>query len=158
VAYARRIAGCYGHLCNSRTEFVVNKLLQWRRVPRDVPDVVDLPSPPKNIVPEVVAAAVPLYPRKALRAHITGTVLVDVEVRKGKVTHTEVTSAVDRELDPYVIENIATWKFKDDVDTTFKTTYSFMLELRKIGSDQNPRIELHLPLSVKITAPLSERW
>jgi Gram-negative bacterial TonB protein C-terminal len=154
VAYARRTGNRrYGHLHGWRTKFVVSEVLDWRPVTDKVP-----PSKPRPVssIPTVIAAAVPSYPRWALAGSITGTVVVDVTVKKGNVTETKVVSG-DRLLAPAVVENIQTWRFRDDVDATFSTTFSFALELRETGADRNPRIELHLPLSMKIIGP-SDGW
>jgi hypothetical protein len=154
VAYARRIGDRrYGHLSGWRTQFVVSEVLDWKPVTDKVP-----PRKPRPVssIPDVVAAAAPSYPRSALQGGITGTVVVDVTVKKGKVTATRVDSG-DRMLAPSVVENIKTWSFRDDVEATFTTAFSFLLELRETGADRNPRIELHLPLSAKITAPL-DAW
>jgi TonB family protein len=151
VAYARRSPGRYGHMHGWRTQFVVSEVLDWKPVTGSVPPAKPRPA---SSIPEVVAAAVPSYPTRALHGDITGTVVVDVTVKQGKVTATKVISG-DRMLAPAVVENIQTWRFKDDVEATISTTYTFMLELRETGSDQNPRIELHLPVSAKITAPLN---
>ena len=153
VAYARRIPDRYGHIHGWRTQFIVTEVLDWKPVTGEAPPGKPRPVSP---IPEVIAAAVPSYPTRAHRGGITGTVVVDVTVKQGKVTATKVVSG-DRMLAPDVVENIQTLRFKDEVDATFVTTYVFMLELRETGSDQNPRIELHLPVSVKITAPL-DAW
>jgi hypothetical protein len=153
MVVAGRVLDRYGHLGASRTFFVVSDILRWRRVPPEAPWPGQLLKPrPVSAIPEVVAAAVPGYPRSALFTQTQGSVLVEVTVKKGKVAQTRVISG-DQLLAPSVVDNIKTWRFKEDADATFSTTYSFMLELRETGSDKNPRIELRLPLSVKITAP-----
>jgi hypothetical protein len=155
VAYSHRLFGGYGHQAGSRTLLVISDVLAWRRVPPDAPSLGETAQlRPVSTVPEVVAAAVPGYPGRALFGKITGTVVVMVTVMNGKVTETRIVSG-DRELAPSVVENITTWHFKEQVNTTFVTTFAFNLELRETGSDKNPRIELHLPLSVNITGPLN---
>lgn len=151
-----RMSSRYG-VGMSRTMFIITDVLSSSRVPFGLPSLAEMEEGrPVSAVPMVLTAAVPGYPANALTRNIAGTVVVAVTVEKGKVAETRMVSG-DRMLATSVLENIRTWQFKEDVDATFVTTFVFTLELRATGSDKNPRVELHLPLSVKITGP-QEAW
>lgn len=96
-------------------------------------------------------ADVPMYPPLGRTAHITGTVQVLVTVKDGKVTNTEVKSGSPI-LARAALENIQTWRFYYLVNTTFTTKFVYQLETIKHLDPQNPKVELQLPLLVKITA------
>lgn len=95
-------------------------------------------------------ADVPMYPQLARTARIFGTVEVQVTVKDGKIANTEV------KLGPPVlaratVENIQTWRFYHLVNATFTTKFIYQLEMKEPLDPQNPKVELQLPLLVKIT-------
>jgi len=96
-------------------------------------------------------ADVPMYPQLARTARIFGTVQVRVTVKDGKVVSTEVQSGHPM-LAPATVENIQTWRFHPLVNATFTTKFTYQLETKKPLDPQNPKVELQLPLLVKITA------
>lgn len=96
-------------------------------------------------------ADVPLYPQLARTARIFGTVQVQVTVREGKVVKTEVKSGPPI-LAPATVENIQTWRFYPLVNATFTANFIYKLEANEALDPQNPKVELQLPLLVKITA------
>ena len=96
-------------------------------------------------------ADVPMYPQLARTARIFGTVQVQVTVKDGKVVGTEVKSGHPM-LAPATIENIQTWRFHPLVNATFTAKFIYRLETKKPLDPQNPKVELQLPLLVKITA------
>jgi hypothetical protein len=96
-------------------------------------------------------AEVPMYPQLARTARIFGTVQVQVTVKDGKVMNTEVKSGPPM-LVPATIENIQTWRFHPLVNATFTTKFIYQLETKEPLDPQNPKVELQLPLLVKITA------
>lgn len=156
VAGVRRVINRrgYGHLHWSRTKLEVEKVVDWRKVPPEASNWgTGAKVRPISPIPVVASAAVPRYPPDGLVAGLAGEVIVEVGVKDGRVVETRVQSG-DRLLVPAVLENIATWTFKADVNTAFTTTFKFELELRKTGADPNLRIELNLPTSAKIVAPL----
>lgn len=157
VDYARRRPERYGHLSYSRTKFVVSNVLDSEPVPTDEPSLGDLSAGrPDSAFPILLEAALPIYPGLARRAGISGDVVVDVTVISGRVAATTV-QAGDRILSRAVLDNIATWRFKDDVEATFTTRYTFTLELRKTGADRNTRLELNLPSTARLIAA-QEAW
>lgn len=144
----------YGHMNFSRTKLEVEEVLSWRRMQPGEPNWgTGGKLRPISSIPVVQSAALPKYPRFALHAGVGGEVIVEVIVKDGKVAETKVQSG-DRMLVPEVLENIATWAFKSDANAHLTTKFTFELELRKTGADQNLRIELNLPTSAKIVAPL----
>lgn len=96
-------------------------------------------------------ADVPTYPELALTARAFGTVRVLVSVRGGKVTNTRLQSGPPI-LTAATIENIRTWRFQGSVNATFTTWFVYQLERASLDAPSNPKIELELPLHVKITA------
>jgi len=96
-------------------------------------------------------ADVPMYPQLARTARIFGTVQVQVTVKDGKVVSTEVKSGHPT-LASATVENIQTWRFYPLVNATFTTKFIYLLETKAPLDPQNPKVELQLPLLVKITA------
>ena len=99
----------------------------------------------------VVQGDLPLYPAVARTAHVSGSVEVRVTVKDGEVIGTEVTSG-NPLLATSATSNIKTWKFNKTANATFKTTFTYQLEKEEMLEASNPKIELELPTSVKITA------
>lgn len=95
-------------------------------------------------------ADVPMYPQLARTARIFGTVEVQVTVKDGKVANTEVKSGPPV-LARATVENIQTWRFYHLVNATFTTKFIYQLETKEPLDPQNPKVELQLPLLVKIT-------
>jgi hypothetical protein len=155
VAYFRRVENRrYGWNGSSRTKFVVEEVVACSAVPEGLPRAELTSIRPRSPIPEVLQAALLRYPQAALAVGITGEVVVQVTVERGRVKQAEVKRG-DRILALDTVANIKTWIFKDDVNTTFTTTLTYAVELREVGSDTNPRVELHLPLSAKIIGPLN---
>ena len=96
-------------------------------------------------------ADVPMYPQLARTARIWGTVQVQVTVKDGKVVSTEVKSGHPM-LAPAAVENIQTWRFHPLVNATFTSKFIYEIETKEPINPQNPKVELQLPLLVKITA------
>jgi TonB family protein len=100
-------------------------------------------------------ADVPLYPQMARVARIFGTVEVQVTVKDGQVVSIAVKSprpggaAI---LERATVENIRTWRFYKLDSGTFTTKFIYEIEKKKKGLDSlNSKVELELPLRVKIT-------
>jgi len=96
-------------------------------------------------------ADVPVYPDLARTARIFGTVRVEVTVENGKVISTKIKSG-PQILASATVNNILTWRFHPLVNATFTTKFIYHLETNEIVNPQNPKVELQLPLLVKITA------
>jgi Gram-negative bacterial TonB protein C-terminal len=96
-------------------------------------------------------ADVPMYPQLARTARIFGTVQVQVTVKNGKVVSTQVKSG-HPVLASATVENIQTWRFYSLVNATFTTKFTYQLETTEPLDPQNSKVELQLPLLVKITA------
>jgi TonB family protein len=99
----------------------------------------------------VIHADVPTYPQLARSARISGAVEVFVKVVKGRVKSVKATSG-HPVLVASTLQNVRTWCFHPLVTATFTTTFTYELSSSADLDPQNPRVELALPLSVKIRA------
>ena len=96
-------------------------------------------------------AEVPTYPGLGLAAGMTGTVRVQVTVRKGTVSGTIVLASTGfAAFVPSTLANIKTWEFEDAIDTTFVTTFTYEMTDMVTEELQNPRVELDLPYHVRL--------
>jgi Gram-negative bacterial TonB protein C-terminal len=151
VALANRVEGRrYGHLNAFRTKLVVDKILSVAPVPTSQPWDAVWADPTGAQRLAVLAARVPWYPALARRAGISGAVVAEVLVKDGQVVSVDMKSG-DRALIAGTVANIDTWRFEPGTNATFTTTFVYQLERRAAG-DEGPRIELHLPDSVTVTA------
>jgi TonB family protein len=99
-------------------------------------------------------ADVPMYPQMARVAHIYGTVEVQVTVKDGQVIDTEVKSPQPGGaaiLARAAVENIQTWRFYKLDSGTFTTKFVYQLATRKKPLASDSKVELELPLLVRIT-------
>lgn len=154
VAHADRVRAIgYGHLNAFRTKLLVLEVLSATAVPTSTPtDAMWLEQPAR--MPEVVNAEVPRYPDMAQVAGISGTVIVEVTVKDGRVVKVERKSG-DRLLAQGANANIETWRFKPATSAVFMSTFIYSLERRSAG-DRGTRVEVALPEMVRIVAPLHD--
>ena len=122
--------------------------------------------------PHMIHADLPLYPALPLRAHISGTVEIQATVENGAVVDAQVKS-IEIELadpqnhavydsrakagaSPYLsepsISNLKTWRFQQEARASFVVKYVYQIEGEETSLAENPKVELELPLLVKITA------
>jgi hypothetical protein len=156
VAYSRRIGGRrYGHLGMFRTKLVVERVLEFDRVPAHVPSIGESAIPrPESMFPVLIAADLPQYPSAAQLVGIAGTVVVEVTVSGGEVVETGVLSG-DRILVDAVIKNIETWRFRPEAEARFFTKFIFELEPRRTGGDRNTRLDVRLPSFARLNAAMN---
>lgn len=130
------------------------------------------PSPPDAThYPRLIRADIPLYPAAARSAHLTGTVEIQVTVENGVVADatlklgtvqsqvaaekTRVNENQGRFL-PYLslpsLANIKTWQFGPEERGTFIVKYVYRIEGEETSLPENPKVELHLPYLVTVTA------
>jgi TonB family protein len=104
--------------------------------------------------PSVTHAELPLYPPLALTAHISGTVTIQITVERGSVVDAQVKSSSTKTpiLSLRSLENVKTWQFESEDRVTFLVTYVYKIAGEQTALPDNPRIELDLPLLVKVTA------
>ena len=119
--------------------------------------------------PQLIRAEVPLYPPIARAAHITGSVEIQLVVEKGAVTDAQVKSVViashngsplneegTKKVGAYLsnpsLANVKTWQFQSEDRATFVVTYIFQIEGQETPLPESPKVELDLPLFVKVTA------
>jgi len=97
-------------------------------------------------------ADVPLYPRIAKTAHLAGTVVVRVTVKRGTVISAEPSSSAHTILVNAATGNVKTWQFAPDSSGVLDVTYVYEIEKEESDSPQNPHVEMVLPSLVKIRA------
>lgn len=122
--------------------------------------------------PHLTHADLPLYPPLTRTLGISGKVEIEVTVEKGSVVDAQVKSTEIRVSDPQKdalydseakkrmasqflsnpsLANIKTWRFRPEDKATFVVTYIYKIEGEQTELPENPNVELHLPLLVKIT-------
>ena len=99
-----------------------------------------------NVLPDVLAAAVPLYPPLARAAQVQGTVVVKVVVEGGKVQSTKVVSGHPM-LSDAAKSNLATWKLFPLPAQTFAVTYHYELNDR---CKEKPSVTADFPTEVTV--------
>jgi hypothetical protein len=156
VAYAERISGRrYGRFGAHRTRLVVEEVLESRRVPATEPSYRELEAlRPQSPKPIIIASELPRYPPAAQKVGIEGEIVLDVRIENGRAVEIIPVSG-DRILIVAAEENIKSWRLDPSVDTTFRSTFIFELELRRTGVGQSSRIQMELPQLVRISAPFN---
>jgi hypothetical protein len=150
MAYANRIANRrHGHMNAFRTQLTVTRLVRFSPVPKSVPRYAESAIKQAADAPVVVRGELPSYPVAAQKAGITGIVVIEVRVHNGQVVAVGLKSG-DRLLGSAAQDNVRTWRFEETAEGAFAATFVFELERRLTGSDQNPRLELHLPRYVRV--------
>jgi hypothetical protein len=122
--------------------------------------------------PPLIRAELPLYPPLALTAHISGTVEIQVAVENGSVVDAQVQSVEIQITDPLnraayneeakskaspilsnpSLTNVKSWQFQLKDRTSFVVRYVYKIDGKQTSVPENPKVELGLPLLVKITA------
>ncbi len=119
--------------------------------------------------PQLIRAEVPMYPPIARAAHIADTVEIQVVVEMGAVMDAQVKSVVieshngsalndegTKKVGVYLsnpsLANLKTWQFQSEDRATFVVTYIFQIQGQETSLPENPKVELDLPLLVKVTA------
>jgi hypothetical protein len=110
----------------------------------------------KEAIPVVIGATVPLYPRIAVIAHITGVIRFRLSTDGSHVTSIAVESGQPM-LAKAAEENIKTWQFEKHKPTTFGATFTYKLLPAKCDAEgncngpENDEVLLHLPTEANIT-------
>jgi outer membrane biosynthesis protein TonB len=95
-------------------------------------------------LPDVIGAAVPLYPPIARAANLQGTVVLSVTVEGGRVQSTKLVSGHPL-LSRAAESNLGTWELVSMPAKTFAVTYSYKLSERCKGK---PTITANFPTEV----------
>jgi len=140
----------YGHLSAFRTKLVVAEVRNVEAVPASVPWEVNWNQPPASNDLKLTHVTAPSYPELARKAGVSGEVVLDVTVTDGVVS--AAVRSGDRMLSGQTLADVKTWSFARGVNTKFISRFIYRLEQRPTGTDSNPRLNLHLPLQVEITA------
>ena len=109
------------------------------------------------VVPHVIAAEVPQYPRQAVEVGDSGSVILAVATDGKGVTQVALVKAagVPAALREAAVANVHTWKFTPHSATSFETTYRYTIVDRpcdRLGRDTHDAAVLHFPASVEVFA------
>lgn len=150
IAYSRRLGQPAGY-SGFRTKLVVEEVSNfWPVTPSQAANwrLTD-----RSPFPAVIRAALPVsYPFKARFLGLYGDVIVEVQVKGGKVVATTVMSAADRLLIEDTLASIKTFEFEPNVESTFTTTFSYRYEDLP-STTASIRLHTELPIRVEVIAP-----
>lgn len=109
------------------------------------------------IIPHVIAAEVPQYPRAAADMGESGTLILAIETDGSKVTQIGLARAagVPAALREAATVNARTWKFSPHQPTSFEVTYRYAIVERpcdRLGRDSHDAAVLHFPTSIDVFA------
>jgi hypothetical protein len=110
-----------------------------------------------GMLPTVLSASVPFYPRIAQAAHIEGKVQLKVSTDGNRAV------AVEIQNGPLILakaaqENVKTWQFERHASTSFQVTFRYRLLLSKCDakcncrSPETPSVVLRMPRDIEVTA------
>ncbi len=105
---------------------------------------------PKQALPMVAYAAVPLYPPRARVANVEGVVRVQVTTDGHRVITTVANPSSHPELAQAAQANVRTWQFTVHEPTTFTVTYRYKFVDDLKPEQNNPRVVLSLPTEVEV--------
>lgn len=106
----------------------------------------DNPKPNRKL--RVLHSDTPIYPQIARTARVQGQVTILVTVVDGLVTDTQITGVRIPLLERSTTDNIKSWRFNASVNTTFTTTFRYVIN----GKSFHNRIKIkkRLPYFVQI--------
>jgi hypothetical protein len=112
-------------------------------------------APP--VIPHVISAEVPQYPRAALDVGDTGTLILVVETDGNRVMQVSFAKAagVPAALREAALANVRTWKFTPHEPASFETTFRYAIVDRpcdRLGRDTHDAAVLHFPTSIEVFA------
>lgn len=122
--------------------------------------------------PRLIHADLPLYPPLARTAHVSGKIEIQLRVEKGSVVEARIKSteidiadpqksaaydltakkAAGKYLSDPSLANVKTWRFEPQGQAALTVTFIYQIQGEATPLPENPRVELDLPLLVKITA------
>lgn len=103
-------------------------------------------SQPHQALPDVVGAAVPLYPPIARAANVQGPVVLEVTAEGGRVQSTKVVTGPPL-LSRAAESNLSTWQLVSMPSQTFVVTYTYKLSKRCKGK---PSVSAEFPRSITV--------
>jgi hypothetical protein len=103
-------------------------------------------SQQSQALPDVVGAAVPLYPPIARAANVQGRVVLEVTAEGGRIQSTKVVSG-PLMLSRVAESNLSTWQLVSMPSQTFVVTYTYRLSKRCKGK---PRVSADFPRSISV--------
>jgi TonB family protein len=122
-----------------------------------VPLVTGAQAPaPHAVLPHVVAAEVPQYPRSAASAGTSAVLTMFVQTDGHRVTAIIVKSPLgDSTLRDAAVKSIRTWQFTPHAPTGFDVAFKYTIVDRpcdRLGRDTHDAAVLHFPTSVEVFA------
>lgn len=112
-------------------------------------------APPPQALPAITDAAVPQYPRDAVKAGAAGIVRIKVATDGSKITSVELQSSPPPQLGEAALRNIRTWRFAPHAPARFDVTFRFSLLDRpcdSLGRDTHAAATIHFPTEVDVFA------
>ncbi len=114
-----------------------------------------LPGSMRAVLPTVIAADVPQYPREAAKAGISGAVPISVTTDGHKVVAARFLNpqAGTSTLGETAVRNVRSWRFAAHEATTFETTFRYQIVDRScdsLGRDTHAAAVIHFPIDVEI--------
>jgi hypothetical protein len=107
-------------------------------------------EPSQEPLPTVTNAAVPLYPRTAVLAHIEGVVWLHVSTDGARVSGVKVDGGPPM-LAKAAADNVRTWQFSEPKPTSFKVKFSYSILSESGCYVDNSVVMLRLPTEVEIS-------
>lgn len=112
-------------------------------------------APPPLTLPAVTEAAVPQYPRDAVKAGAAGTIRIKVATDGSKITSFELQPSPPMLLAEAAARNIRTWRFAPHAPARFEVTFRYSLLDRpceSFGRDTHAVATIHFPIQVDVFA------
>jgi hypothetical protein len=109
------------------------------------------------VVPHVIGAEVPQYPREAAAVGESGTLILAVATDGNRVSQVSLARAagVPAALREAAITNVKSWKFTPHAATSFEVTYRYAVVERpcnQLGRDTHDAAVIRFPTSVEVFA------
>jgi hypothetical protein len=106
---------------------------------------------PDQVLPVVISASVPFYPRTANIAHVLGEVRIRVST-----DGTRVSKFADETGPPMLVQetkdNIRSWVFANHKPISFIVTFKYRIEDEASCAVENSSVILHMPSEVQVSA------
>ena len=111
---------------------------------------------PQPVMPHVIAADVPTYPRSAASAGKSALLTIGVRTDGHRVSDARLlSSAGETVLREAAVKNVRTWRFTPHAPATFDVTFRFTIVDRpcdRLGRDTHDAAVIHFPASVEVFA------
>lgn len=136
----------------------LHRRLTWALVPLALGlGAATSPAQSRTVLPVVIGASVPFYPRIIQVAHIEGVVGLRISTDGRRASSIEVESGQPM-LAQAAKENVKTWEFEQHRPTTFEARFRYKLLTStcdaecNCGSSEKPTVLLRLPTDAEVSA------